>query len=232
MNYIIVGLGNFGASLAQKLTSAGNEVIGVDSDMLKVEANKEKITHAIGMDATDESAIMGLPLDETDVVIVSIGEDEGANLMCTALLKNYGVKRLISRSINSLHEKILQAIGVDEIVHPEEETAERWAKKLTLSNVEDSFELSKNKSIIEVKVPQEFIGKSLEELALRKKYNILVLTTIKKVQVNSKLGKPVTEKVVQDVATPDLVLEENDILVIFGNNTDIRNFLNFRDPIK
>lgn len=74
----------------------------------------------------------GLPLKDTDIVLVAIGEDQGANIMTTAIIKNIGVKRLISRAINPLHEKVLQAIGVDEIIHPEEETAERWAKK-TLS---------------------------------------------------------------------------------------------------
>ena len=132
MKYIIVGLGNFGASLAQKLTALGNEVIGIDKKMSKVDAFKEKMSHTICMDATDEFTVSGLPLKETDMVIVAIGEDQGANIMTTALFKNLQVKRLISRAINPLHEKVLQAIGVDEIVHPEEETAERWAKKLCL----------------------------------------------------------------------------------------------------
>lgn len=228
MNFIIVGLGNFGSSLAQKLTAAGHEVIAIDTSMSKVDANKEKVTHAICMNATDEVAITSLPLDTTDVAIVSIGEDEGANIMSTAIFKNHGVRRLISRSLNPLHQKVLEAIGVDEIVHPEEETAERWAKKLTLKNVVDSFELSKNKSIIEVRVPGQFVGKSLEEVGLRRKYNILVLTTIKEQVVKSMLGQSRIEKVVQDVATPDLVMEENDILVIFGNNKDLDRFLSLK----
>ncbi|WP_332910411.1 TrkA family potassium uptake protein [Algoriphagus boritolerans] len=132
MKYIIIGLGNFGASLAQKLTEEGNEVIGIDRNMTKVDATKEKISHTICMDSTDEFTVSGLPLKDTDIVLVAIGEDQGANIMTTAIIKNIGVKRLISRAINPLHEKVLQAIGVDEIIHPEEETAERWAKK-TLS---------------------------------------------------------------------------------------------------
>lgn len=129
MKYIIIGLGNFGASLAQKLTAQGNEVIGIDTRMEKVDLYKEKVSHTICMDATEEFTVTGLPLDDADVVIVAIGEDQGSNNMTTALLKNMQVKRLISRAINPLHEKVLAAIGVDEIVHPEEETAERWAKK-------------------------------------------------------------------------------------------------------
>jgi trk system potassium uptake protein TrkA len=115
MKYIIIGLGNFGASLAQKLTEQGNEVIGIDTRMSKVDAYKEKISHTICMDSTDEYTVSGLPLKDTDIVLVAIGEDQGANIITTAIFKNFEVKRLISRAINPLHEKVLQAIGVDEI---------------------------------------------------------------------------------------------------------------------
>jgi trk system potassium uptake protein len=225
MKYLVVGLGNFGASLSMKLTAQGNEVIAIDTSMSKVEMFKEKISHTICMDATDEYTVNGLPLKDTDVVIVAIGEDERANLMSTALFKNLAVKRLISRAINPLHEKVLQAIGIDEIVHPEEESAERWAKKLCLNNVVDSFELSDQFSIIEANLPVEYIGKTLEEVGFRRKYNIILLTTIKKREVKSLLGKSVMESRVQGVATPDMVLEENDILVLYGANVDLQKFL-------
>ncbi|USL95375.1 TrkA family potassium uptake protein [Riemerella anatipestifer] len=225
MKYIIVGLGNFGASLAQKLTAQGNEVIGIDNSAAKVDAYKEKISHTICMDSTDEFTVSGLPIKETDIFVVAIGEDQGANVMTTALLKNLQVKRLISRAINPLHEKVLQAIGVDEIVHPEEETAERWAKKLCLSNVVDSFELNQEYSIIEAKVPEEYIGKTIREIDFRQKYNLAVLTIIRKVEVKSLLGKTKTENKVLGVAATDTLLEANDILVIYGSNKDLKVFL-------
>ncbi|MDY3548411.1 TrkA family potassium uptake protein [Riemerella anatipestifer] len=225
MKYIIVGLGNFGASLAQKLTAQGNEVIGIDNSAAKVDAYKEKISHTICMDSTDEFTVSGLPIKETDIFVVAIGEDQGANVMTTALLKNLQVKRLISRAINPLHEKVLQAIGVDEIVHPEEETAERWAKKLCLSNIVDSFELNQEYSIIEAKVPEEYIGKTIREIDFRQKYNLVVLTIIRKVEVKSLLGKTKTETKVLGVAATDTLLEANDILVIYGSNKDLKGFL-------
>ncbi|MDY3351125.1 TrkA family potassium uptake protein [Riemerella anatipestifer] len=225
MKYIIVGLGNFGASLAQKLTAQGNEVIGIDNSAAKVDAYKEKISHTICMDSTDEFTVSGLPIKETDIFVVAIGEDQGANVMTTALLKNLQVKRLISRAINPLHEKVLQAIGVDEIVHPEEETAERWAKKLCLSNIVDSFELNQEYSIIEAKVPEEYIGKTIREIDFRQKYNLVVLTIIRKVEVKSLLGKTKTENKVLGVAATDTLLEANDILVIYGSNKDLKGFL-------
>lgn len=228
MKYIIVGLGNFGSSLAMKLTASGSEVIGIDSRIEKVDLYKEKISHTICMNATDEFTVSGLPLRDTDVVIVAIGEDQGANIMATALFKNQQVKRLISRAINPLHERVLQALGVDEIVHPEEETAERLAKKLCIKNVVDSFELSEEFSIIEANVPEEYVGKSIREIGFRQKFNLLVLTTIKKEEVKSILGKSRTMERVLGIATPELILKENEILVLFGANQDLEKFLKKR----
>lgn len=225
MKYIIIGLGNFGSSLAEKLTALGNEVIGIDTRMSKVDAFKERITHTICMDSTDEFTVTGLPLKDTDVVVVAIGEDEGANLMTTALFKNLQVKRLISRAVNPLHEKVLKAIGVDEIVHPEEETAERWAKKLCINNVIDSFELGDGYSIIEVSVPEKYVGKTIREIDFRSKYNLLVLTTIKKSEVKSRLGISLMQSKVQGVASPDQVLTDSDILVLYGAHDDYEAFL-------
>jgi trk system potassium uptake protein TrkA len=226
MKYIIVGLGNFGSSLAIKLTAQGNEVIGIDNNMSRVDLYKERISHTICMDAMDEVTVAGLPLKETDVVIIAIGENQGANVMATAMFKNMQVKRLISRALNPLHEKVLQALGVDEIVHPEEETAERWAKKLCFPNVIDSFELDENYSIIEINVPTKFIGKSISEIDLRVKYKLLALTTIKPTEVKSIVGKNRKENRIQGVAKADTILEKDDILVVYGANNDLRNFTN------
>lgn len=225
MKYLIVGLGNFGSSLAEKLTNQGNEVIGIDSSMAKVDALKEKISHTICMNATDDFTVSGLPLRDTDVVIVAIGEDQGANIMATALFKNLQVKRLISRAINPLHEMVLKALGVDEIVHPEEETAERWAKKLCLKGVIDSFELNEDFSLVEANVPESCAGKKIGEIDFRKKYNILILTTIKKTEQITRVGRSVMIEKVQGVASSELVLEPDDILVLYGANKDIQSFL-------
>ncbi|MCC5919430.1 MAG: TrkA family potassium uptake protein [Cyclobacteriaceae bacterium] len=225
MKYIIIGLGHFGASLAEKLTKLGNEVIGIDVDMDKVDAFKEKISHTIQLDATDETTVTGLPLKDTDIVIVAIGENEGANIMSSALFKNLEVKRLITRAINPLHEKVLQAIGVDDIVSPEEETADRWAKKLSLKKVIDSFELNDKYSIIEAELPSKYNGKTIRESDFRGKYGLLVLTTMKQVQKESKVGKTVKELKIQEVATADTTLEDGDILVLYGKNSDLEDFL-------
>lgn len=225
MKFIIIGLGSFGSSLAQKLTLMGHEVIGVDSKLSKVESLKETITHTICLDSTDRMAIKHLPLEDTDVVIVSIGEDEGASIMTTALMKQLNVKRLISRAVSQLHETILEAMQVDEIVHPEEETAERWAKRLNIRGVVDSFELTGEYHVIEAKVPERYAGKTIEEIEIRRKYNVIVLTTIKLVEEKNLIGSVKKVKKVQDVASARTKLEPDDIMVLYGRMNDIRNFL-------
>jgi trk system potassium uptake protein TrkA len=225
MKYIIIGLGNFGASLAQKLTEKGNEVIGVDVKMDKVDALKDKITHAINLDSTDINAVSHLPLKDTDIVIVAIGEDKGALIMATALMKQLKVKRLISRAVSPLQEMVLEAIGVDEIIHPEEETAERWAKKLNLQGVIDSFELTRHYSVVEIIVPKKYEGKTLREIELRKKYKIMVLTTMKVVEVTNALGATKKISQVQGVAGSETVLNKGDVMVLYGNNSDIKELI-------
>ncbi len=226
MKFIIIGLGNFGASLAIKLTAQGNEVIGVDIKLERVSALKEHITHTIALDASDPVAFNSLPLKNTNVVIVAIGEDEGANIMVTALCKEACVKRIISRAVNSLHEKVLNAIGISEIVHPEEETAERWSKKLCLSGLVDSFELNANYSIVEAIIPQKYVGRSIQEIGFREHYEILVLTILKKTERDKLIGRSrIVTTVLHGIPKPDTILQEGEIIVIYGNNRSIKEFL-------
>jgi trk system potassium uptake protein TrkA len=225
MKYIIIGLGNFGASLAGKLTKIGHEVIGVDNDMSKVEAVKEDITHSICLDCTDAHAVNHLPLNDTDAVLVCIGEDQGANVMVTAMMRKMKVKRLISRAISPLHQTILEAMGVDEIVHPEEESASRWAKRLNIQGVVDSFELTEEYSIVEAQVPEKFIGQTVLEIGFKKKYDVVVLTTIKKEIKKNLLGANTIVNKIQGVASSKTLIEKDDILVMYGHVDNIEKLL-------
>lgn len=226
MKFIIIGLGNFGASLAIKLTAQGNEVIGVDNRMDKVTALKEMIGHTVCLNATEPYAFANLPIQNTDVVVNAIGEDEGANIMVTALCKEAGVKRLISRAINPLHEKVLQAIGVSEIVHPEEETAERWSKKLCLSGLVESFELNANYAIVEAFVPKKYVGKSIQEIPFREKYGVLVLTILKSTEKETIFGgRQIVATILHGIPDPNTVIQKDDILVLYGSNDSLKEFL-------
>lgn len=225
MKYIIVGLGNFGSSLGMALTRQGHEVIAIDSRIEKIEAYKEVISHTICMDATDESTVSGLPIIDTDIVIVAIGEDQGANVMATALFKTLKAKRLISRSINPLHEKVLQAIGVDDLIHPEKEAANRWAKRLSLRYFIDSFELSDHFSMVEISIPKALIGQTVGNLQLEQKFNIRLLSTLRYEYYEDSFGRTQSKPSIKGLATPEQVLQDKDVLVIYGANKHINEFL-------
>lgn len=225
MKYIIIGLGNFGSALAEKLTNSGHEVIGVDKEMMRVEAVKEIVTHAVCLDSSDSEAVKSLPLRNADVVIVCIGENEGASIMATALMKKNNVNRLISRSISPLHQTVLEAMGITEIMCIEEESAERWVNRLSNTGVINSFELTKGYGVVEVEVPMKFVGITLEEIGFTNNYNIIVLTTIKKTFNKNILGVSKPVFLPQGIPTAKTTFVEGDIVVLYGKNEDIHRLL-------
>ncbi|SIO05736.1 potassium channel family protein [Algoriphagus halophilus] len=229
MKYIIVGMGNFGGYLAMRLTDLGHEVIGVDNSENRIDLISNKITHAVTMNATDAQAVKNLPLKDCDVVIIAIGEDVGASIMSTAIFKQLQVKRIIARAINDLHETVIRSIGVDEIIHPEEETADRLSKRLELKGVMDSLEISDEYNIIEVKLPKRYFGMKVSEADIRKEFFLNILTVIKLEDKTNLLGLKTQEKRVIGVITPEYLLEEGDILLLFGKIKNIQEFLNLED---
>jgi len=164
MKIAVFGLGNFGKHLAIKLTGMGHEVIAIDHDMDKVEAIKAEVSYAVCLESNDPQAMSTLPLTDTDAAVVAIGENEGANIMTTALLVNLKLKRVISRAINPLHEMVLNSMGVTDIVHPEEKAAEGLARKLNLRRLVDQFELPGGFIIAEIVVPDKFVGQPLGQI--------------------------------------------------------------------
>lgn len=225
MKFLIVGLGNFGASLALKLTEMGHEVIGVDNSMDKVSLLRDKLTHTVCLDSTDVQAVSTLPIKEADAAIVAIGEDKGSSIMATAVLKQLNVKRVIGRAISPLHETVLEAMGINEIIHPEAETAERLAKRLDMKGIVDSFNLTDRYNIIEAKVPDRCVGQTIGEVNFRHKYNVVILTIIRSIEQKNILGMVHRVSEVVGVAAPEMRFEKDDILVLFGNIKDIQRLL-------
>ncbi len=225
MKYIVIGLGTFGATLSTMLAEMGHEVIGVDSSMERVQVAKESITHAVCLDATNEQALETLPIRSADRIIVGIGKDAGASILTTALLKQKKVQHIISRAISKLHQTVLEAMGVDSIIHPERETAERLAMKLEFDEVMDSYSLSDNYKIAEIQAPEFCHEKTIEELALPQKFNLIVLTIIRQVKKENLLGqaKPVNE--ILGSVKPGMKVIKGDKLVLFGAREDIRSFM-------
>ena len=123
MKFIVFGLGNYGSALSQKLISLGHEVIGVDTKMELVEKFKNDLTHTIALDAGSPDAVKSLPMRDVDAVVNAIGENEGANIMLTAVLKQLSVNRIICRVISPLQRTVLEAMDIQEFVYPEADSA-------------------------------------------------------------------------------------------------------------
>ncbi|MBA4152821.1 TrkA family potassium uptake protein [Flavobacterium sp.] len=221
MKIIIFGLGNFGMSLALSLTETGNEVIGVDKQMDKVNLIKDKISHAVCMDSTNELAYESLPLKDADKVVVGIGENEGAAIITTAIIKKLSNVKIISRALSPIHDTVLEAMGIYSIIHPEQESADRLTKQINFKTTLENYQLDNNYTISEVRSKPEFHGKTLHELNSIDKYHLNVVTIIRKKEKTNLIGKKSIVKETIGLPTPETIIFEDDILVVFGENKNI-----------
>lgn len=225
MRYIVFGLGHFGAALSLELVKLGHEVIGIDQKMELVDKYKHNITHTIALNATSKEAMAQLPLRDIDAAIVGIGEDEGATIMTTALLRQLGVPRIICRVTSPLQKIVLEAMNVEEYVYPEASSAERLALKLDLPGVIDSFQIHPDYRMIEVDVPDRYVGRTVEELDLRTRYNLVLVTIIKRVSKKHIFGDEKTEMQVMGIIPEGTVVRKGDILLLFGKPRDVEMFI-------
>lgn len=225
MKFIVIGLGYFGSTLAVNLTLQGHEVIGIDNRYEKIEEFKDSITHVMEMDTTNEKAVKSLPLDDTDAVIVAIGEDVGSSILTLSILKNLNVTRIIGRIISTVHSNILKQIGITEVVHPEEETAYTVISMLHLKNALKIFEIDQNNVVAEFYTPEKYIDRTLEAINLTKRFK-LRLIAIKKYEGKKEivLKQKTDYRLVYDVDS-DTVAAQNDILIVAGELGDVRRFI-------
>jgi len=226
MKFIVIGLGNFGSSLSVRLTSLGHEVIGVDENKEKVEIYKDVITQTICLDSTSEQALQTLPLKESDYAIVAIGEDFGGSVMVTALLKQAGVRKVISRAINPLHHKVLEALGVDLVLQPEYDAASRLADSLLFSGLSNSYDITDEYKIIEARLPDRYDGMLLSEVDFTNRHSLLILTIIRSEESKSIFGQVQHKKKSLGLPSANQKLLLGDQIVLFGKLKDIEMLLN------
>jgi trk system potassium uptake protein TrkA len=222
MKYCVIGLGIFGTNLARILTQLGAEVLAVDRDPDRVDELKDEVAHALIMDAGDAKALRQLPLSEMDGVIVAIGEDFESSILATAHLHEMGIPNLICRSINATHGRLLELMKVPKIILPERMAADRTARSLMLGRVNDAVAISADFDIVELPLPERLAGRSLQDAALRHRYR-LNLITIKRPSPSSTPELPRFD--VLGIIPPDHVFDPQDILLLFGKESDIRRFL-------
>jgi len=219
--YAIIGLGRFGNILARKLAASGAEVMAIDSEKALIEEIQDTVTLAVRMDATDERALRAQGFDKVDVAVVAIGEKFEATTLVTVLLKQLGVPRVITRATSPIRAKILRLVGADEIISPEEESAQRLAQKLLAPHVIDYLELAEGSKLVQFLAPKAMQKKTIAQIDIRRKYGVNIIALKKRsIIVNEKGEEKVTEKIV-DVPQPEDVIEEGDILYIVGKDEKI-----------
>lgn len=173
---LVIGLGQFGMALARALSSEGLEVIAVDIDRARVQEASAFAAHAACLDATDEDALTALAPETRDLAICAIGHGaRETTILVTTLLRQLGVRRVISRATDPLIVRILQLVGADQIVNPEQEYGERFARRLVYEGIRDELELAPNLVISELEVRPVMKGKTLAELALPDRFGLTVL---------------------------------------------------------
>lgn len=225
MKIIIFGLGNFGSSLAIHLADSGNEVVVADKNHEKVNMIKDRVSHAVVMDSTNENAYRALPTKNTDIAIIAISADEGAAIMTTAIVKNNFDCKIFARSSSSIQDRIFEAMGVDQIIHPEQEYAEQLTKKINLRGSIDNFEIEGDYLVSEIEAGKDLIGKSIIESKLREKYDLNVITIIRKRQYANLIGRKAEKQEVLGMMRPETTFKEGDILVVFGKSSSIDKYL-------
>lgn len=201
--FVVIGLGQFGMSVATTLYSMGYDVLAIDMNAERVDAINGKVTHAAQADATDEEALHTLGMHNFDCAIVSMGKSLQSSIIVTLLLKELGVSEVIVEAKSDIHAKALRKIGADKVLFPERAMGERVAHNLAASNIMDMIELSSEFTLMELKPLEIWVGHSLSELAMRKRYGINVVAICDAGGVNA---SPKAED----------IIKANDVLLVVG----------------
>lgn len=209
--YAVIGLGRFGTSVAWRLHQAGQEVVGVDMNEVRVEDAESFVTYAVVADSTEKKALTSLGITNFDCVIVAIGNDMQSSVLTVMLLKEMGVKKVIAKAIGKRHGKLLDKVGADLIIYPERDMGERVANQLLSPNMLNYIELSKEYNIEEINIPLSMAEKSLRKLDIRAKYNVSVIALVREGEI---IISP----------SPDQIIHSSDLLVIIGKRTDLAIF--------
>ena len=173
--YAVLGLGRYGKAVAEELVNNGAEVLAVDIDPNNVNNAIETIPVCKCADITEPEAMRRLGISNMDVVIIAMASNLEASVMALTLCKEAGVPTVIVKCGNEMHQKILNRVGADKVIFPEKESGTRLAKNLLTSGFAEMIELSNDVSMVEINVKEEWVGKSLVELSLRRKYSINVV---------------------------------------------------------
>lgn len=206
---LLIGLGRFGKYIAMKLHELGHEVMGVDENEERVNDAMPYVTDGQIGDSTNEALLKSLGVKNYDVCIVTIGGDFQSSLETTCLLKELGAKKVVSRAEQDVQAKFLLRNGADEIIYPEKQLATWAAIRYSSDHILDYIELGDSCSIFEVSVPSAWVGKSVVEIDIRRKYNVNIIATKKGGKINA-------------VVTADTILSGDETLLVLGDYKALR----------
>lgn len=211
---LVIGLGQFGMSVARALASRQVEVLAVDVSEERVRSASAFVTEAACFDATDESALGRTSPERRDVCLCAIGDDaKEASIICTALLKQLGARRVIARSNDDLHARILTLVGANHVVNPEREFGERFANQILHEGIRGEMPLGEGVLITEVAVSEAFFGKTLGDLRLPKRFGVTVVA----------IRKGTTGAIV--MPGPDSMLESQDVIVVVAKERAVAQMM-------
>ena len=207
-NYLVVGLGRFGTSVAKTLYENNEDVLAIDDDEERVQQaiDTEVVSEAIVLDASDETAIKNVIKDNFDVAFVCIGTNVQASIMVTLLLKEAGIPTIIAKAQGRAQGKVLEKIGATEVVYPEEFMGKRVANKVLRPTIIEHFKLTSKYAVVEVIAPKSFIDKNLVELDVRKKFEINII------------GIKNKDNDINISPAPDTVIREGDALIVVADS--------------
>lgn len=206
--FVVIGLGRFGSSIARTLYALGNDVLAIDKSEDRVQNIADNVTHAVQTDSTDENALKSLGIRNFDVAVIAIGSDVQSSIMITLLVKEMGVKYIVVKAQSELHAKVLYKIGADRVILPERDMGVRVAHNLVSSNILDYIELSPDYSIVEISAIPQWTGKTLRELNLRSRYSINIMAIKRDNDINVTPGA-------------DDIIDEGDVLVVIGGTEEL-----------
>ena len=211
--FVVIGLGNFGFNVAKDLAKKNNQVLAIDTDQDRIDEIKDYVSDAIIADAKNTKVLDEFITKAVDAVIISIGENMEASILATHYLKERKIKLIIVKAINENHAKILELMGADEVILPEKDIALSLSGRLSSANLLEHIPLTSEFSIVEIAAPEEFIGKTLKQIKLRTRFNLLVIAVKDVLQDKFFLMPEADFKLIPDC-----------LLVIMGRQEDIENF--------
>ncbi len=219
--FAIIGLGQFGMTIAKTLSKKGAEVIAIDKDIEKVEHIKEFVSYAVSLDATDKQALLNQNIEEMDAVIIAIGEDFKSMILCANILTELSIKRIVGRVMGENERLILKKLGINEILSPEDEIGKSITNSLLNPNILFSLELPDNYLIAEIKSPDKLCGEKLGEIKLREDFGLNLITILR----GKKTSNNDISHNIFGIPSADTIINENDILILFGSSKDIKKFV-------